>query len=152
MAFTGPTGPGSAQAYFGAVAGWDPTPAANGSWSETSKTANDPCPVGFRVPTYAEWEQVIAWNSPKLALGASWTANATNYSTRRKFGNDLYLPAAGYQQDGNLYDRGFRGFYWSSSPYVASTSAYYLEVSPDVFFTGTFTLRVRALSVRCISE
>jgi len=95
---------------------------------------------------------VIAWNSPKLALGASWTANATNYSTGRKFGNDLYLPAAGYQQDGNLYDRGFRGFYWSSSPYVSNTNAYYLDMSPDVFFTGTFTLRVRALSVRCVAE
>lgn len=152
MAYAGPAGPEVQQAFPGAGAGWNPNPADNGSWSETAKTTNDPCPDGFRVPSYVELENLFIKNFPRIAVGATWTASSTNYSTGRKFGEHLYLPAAGFLQDGNLDSRGFRGFYWSSTPFSLNRYAHYMEVSPDNFSTGTYTWRTSALSVRCIAE
>ncbi|MEY3368427.1 MAG: hypothetical protein RI973_1582, partial [Bacteroidota bacterium] len=54
----GPTGSGVGEANALAIGGWDLIAAANGAWSDTSKTADDPCPQGFRVPTKAQWAGV----------------------------------------------------------------------------------------------
>ena len=30
-------------------------------WTEGGKGLNDPCPVGYRVPTAAEWQSLLAY-------------------------------------------------------------------------------------------
>nr|WP_260211682.1 hypothetical protein [Elizabethkingia anophelis] len=116
------------QSKSGAIAGWNATGKPDGSWSDTSKTANDPCPSGYRVPTSAQWQAVIDNNNVERV--GTW-ANDGNYTTALYFRNPsnvrtLMLPAAGYRSDtdGALNDRGFGGFCWSSS--VATSNAYYL--------------------------
>ena len=76
--------------------GGTPPPTTNTAhWNMV--TAN-PCPPGFRVPTIAEWEGVIA-NNPVRRVG-NWTANNNpspqgNFSSGTHFGDALFLPAAG---------------------------------------------------------
>ncbi len=71
---------------------------------------------GARMPTKEEWEELIANTT------AEWTQ--VNGVAGRKFtaanGNSLFLPAAGSRWDGELYDAGEGGFYWSSSLYAGS--------------------------------
>ena len=69
---------------------------------------------GARMPTRAEWEELINNTT------AEWTQ--VNGVNGRKFtapnGKSLFLPAAGYRWDGELYDAGEIGYYWSSSLYA----------------------------------
>lgn len=141
------------QSNSGTIAGWNTAGKPNGSWSDTSKTANDPCPAGYRVPTEAQWQAVISNNNVERV--GSWN-NDGNYTTALYFRNPsnvrtLMLPAAGYRfyTDGTLFYRGSIGYYWSSSG--ATSNAYFLFfISSSVtVYNGSRTL---GFSVRCVAE
>ena len=151
QAAAGPSGSGSGQANEAAVSGWNTASAPDGSWTDVSKTANDPCPPGFRIPTRSQWDGVIA-NNTATNVGTNWTSGATNFSTGKKFGNDLMLPAAGFRlyDNGILTDRGNIGFYHSSSESV-TTNAWNLVFFNDSINTSS-NYRTYGLSVRCIAE
>ncbi|KUY29512.1 fibrobacter succinogenes major paralogous domain-containing protein [Elizabethkingia ursingii] len=143
------------QSNSGAISGWNTTPKPDGSWSDTSKTANDPCPSGYRVPTRAQWQAVIDNNSNVERVG-SWATNNTNYSSAFYFRNPsnvrtLMLPAAGFRADGDgtLNFRGYNGNYWSS--YGSTSNAGFLlfnSRSVNVIYMNP----MYGSSVRCVAE
>jgi uncharacterized protein (TIGR02145 family) len=146
----GPIGPDADSANSGSVSGWSSTDAPDESWSDTTKTVNDPCPSGFRVPTKIQWGGVIANNT--YANQGTWSDSVTNYSSSRSFGDKLMLPAAGYRYYGSglLYGRGGGGYYWGSSQY-ASDRAWSLYFSSG--YAGTiYYSRRDGFSVRCVAE
>jgi uncharacterized protein (TIGR02145 family) len=148
----GPTGPDAGQANNGAVSGWNTTYPANGSWADGSKTANDPCPAGYRIPTKAQWGGVSANNT--YADVGTFTSSATNYGSGKKLGDQLMLPAAGGRNGGSgaLYNRGGTGFYWSSTELV-NNSAWDLYFGNSGVTTDYFDgSRNYGFSVRCIAE
>ncbi|MCE2823004.1 MAG: fibrobacter succinogenes major paralogous domain-containing protein [Saprospiraceae bacterium] len=143
-------GPTATNAKSGAVSGWNTTSAANGSWADGSKTASDPCPNRYRVPTKAQWDGVIA-NNTQTSVG-SFSDSATNYGAGVKFGDQLMLPAAGYRVNGNgaLDDRGLYGIYWSSTE-NGDSNAWILGFGNSD--AGTYSYyRAFGLSVRCVAE
>jgi uncharacterized protein (TIGR02145 family) len=111
---------------------------------------NDPCPTGFRVPTKAQWEGVIANNTPTNV--GTFSSSATNYSAGKKFGDNLMLPAAGSRDFGNgtLNYRGGNGYYWSSTEYGADYAWILYFSIGDAYSNNAY--RTNGFSVRCIAD
>ena len=137
------------QTNAGIIGGWNTTALPDGTWLDASKTANDPCPAGYRVPTKVQWDGVIA-NNDKTNIG-TFGVSPTNYASAVKFGNGLLLPAAGYRHDanGSLNYHGSNGYFWSSTQ--VPTYAYLLDISSASVFVHGAT-RTFGFSIRCISE
>ena len=120
------------------------TPQNDNLWG-TIKTANDPCPAGWRVPTQTEQALLTGANSYWGEL------NGVNGYFIGDGEPKLFLPAAGnrYGSNGSLGDVGTYGYYWSSTP--NGTNAYHLY-----FYSGSFRMstnyRAYGYTVRCVSE
>jgi hypothetical protein len=100
-------------------------------------TTYDPCPTGFRVPTYAEAIKLVGGVAINLS-GTAWPATGivgtTNFSTGRGYYDaatgkvmTLFLPMAGdiYLQPtpGSLHERGTSCVIWTSTTYDYNTGA-----------------------------
>ncbi len=153
QAASGPTGPGAADANEGAVSGWNLGNIPSGSWTDGSKTANDPCPSGFRLPTRTQLTGLLANNT--IQFVGSFYSSITNYSSGTKLGSQLMLPAGGARTPalgGGLANRGLGGYYWSSTQ-KGSSEAYYIFVANAGFPSNVSDFkRIWGLSVRCIAE
>jgi len=133
------------------------TPQSNTLWNSSGndaapvKSQNDPCPPGWRVPTYLEFAALAnATNNPRTwrdgtgGTTAGWSIQPSGHTTPT-----LFLPAAGQREigTGNLSGG---GRYWSSSLW-ASNSSTFLEI-----FGGRFTwaeaYRSYGFSIRCVAE
>ncbi len=149
----GPTGPDSTQANRDTIAGWSTANAPTGAWSDSTKTSEDPCPAGFRVPGKAEWDGVLANNTTSVT--GTWVDSATNYTTGRFFGAGLMLPAAGYRNknfEGLLQSRGLDGYYWSSTAnYTYSNASWNLMFGSGLAYLY-YPGRTHGYSVRCAAE
>jgi uncharacterized protein (TIGR02145 family) len=135
----------------GAITGWSTIDSPDGAWVDESKTINDPCPAGWRIPTAAQLTN-LANNTlnPRTSVGA-WANVSTNYGTGYRFGQSLFLPAAGDRifSDGSLLYRGFNGLYWSST--VSSSNAHVLIFLSSGASVGS-SPRTNGLSLRCVAE
>ncbi|MCL2328792.1 MAG: glycosyl hydrolase family 8 [Bacteroidetes bacterium] len=134
-----------AWAATGTVTGWNYTTPTGTEWEKV----NDPCPVGYRVPTKTERDALVA-------AGSTWTSNYNGTGVAgRIFGsgsNTVFLPAAGYRSYsiGTLVLAGTDGYYWSSTE-SGSSNAYYVNFhSGNVSMSNTS--RIYGNSVRCVKD
>ena len=127
-------------------------PQNNSLWLDGSKTANDPCPAGFRVPTQAQWGGLFkdgtTSGAPSTATRNTWTWTGSGFTV----GANLYLPAAGSRNvnGSGLYNVSTYGNYWSSS--VNGTNANYIFLSSGNVNPADIDNRGQGFTVRCISE
>ena len=124
----------------------------SGSESNPVKTEYDPCPEGWRVPTYAELDELnnnySSWTTNENGQPGYWYSGASSY---RETVPQVFLPAAGvrYYSGGSASNRGYVGGYWSSRP--GGSYANYLGFSGST--TGmTNYYRAYGYSVRCVQE
>jgi len=84
----------------------------------------------WRMPTEEEWRELCqntthTWTTQNGVNGRLFTASN---------GNSLFLPAAGYRDDGSLGNAGGGGYYWSSSLYTGHPgNAWYFYFNSDDF-------------------
>ena len=156
----GPVGPGTgnSQTNEDTTIGWVNASAPNDSWLDASKTGNDPCPPGFRVPTKDQWNGVLIHNLVSNAPGSTWIKSISNYTSGKKFGSYLMLPASGWRDGdptgskGALDDRGNTGQYWSSTEQGSiNIISEYLFFDNNQIVVGQ-SFRNNGHPVRCIAE
>ena len=115
----------------------------------------DPCPAGWRVPTYDEFASLI---NPDKVIGTWVTQDGVDGMrfTDRANENSIFLPAAGYIEDGSLGERGSLngrgtlGYYWGSTEYNSTfvTSLYFYSAG---LYAG-YDTRTFGFAIRCVAE
>jgi len=113
------------------------SPQNNNLWQGVSGT-NNVCPVGFRLPTQAEWSTLVS------------AENITNSASA--FASSLKLPVAGlrYRSSGGVLGRGSHGYYWSSS--VTGVFAYTVDFNSGAVNSPNGSSRAYGFSVRCVKD
>lgn len=128
-------------------------------WNKDTKTINDPCPPGYKIP-YGERGSKPLWNTSNIATaattaGLTWEINATGYWFKIADGaEELVFPLAGYVSDGSsTYKLGYvqsRAAIWSLSD--SGSSKYHLNIRNGSTTAFGSTSASRGCSVRCVVE
>ena len=124
----------------------------SGSESNPVKTEYDPCPDGWRVPTYAELAELTnnysSWTTADNGQMGRWFSGPNSYTASVP---QVFFPAAGsrFILDGSAVGRGYGGSYWSSGPYDG-TYASALYNSYNSYVGMGYDGRAGGYSVRCV--
>ena len=114
------------------------------------KTEYDPCPNGWRVPTYIELNGLrqnhSSWTTVDSDQSGYWFSGSIAYSEDVP---QVFLPAPGYRDlSGQVYWHGTSGYYWSS---LQSSPTNYMYFNADEVGM-TYYYPALGQSVRCVQE
>lgn len=118
------------------------SPQNNLLWQGLTGT-NNPCPIGYRIPTDAEWNaERLSWVQAPIS-----STNDANGA----FNSPLKLSMGGFRRGntGLINSLDVNGSYWSST--VNSTNARGLNFTPTTAGSNSFS-RSQGFSVRCIKQ
>jgi len=101
---------------------------------------------GWRMPTKAEQDE--------LRTKCTWTWTTQNgvngYKVTGKNGNSIFLPAAGYRDDSDLYSVGSSDYFWSSTLYSDSSDLAWFVCFYSAYVRGYTYSRYLGFSVRAV--
>ena len=122
----------------------------SGTEDNPVKTEYDPCPEGWRVPTYAELDRLNNISSSFMTVGDQEGRYFCGDYTYLDNAPQVFFPAAGHRDyDGIAYDRGYYGYYWSSRPHSDYADFLFFSNSDVNMYYGR---RAGGSSVRCVQE
>ncbi|MCQ2170953.1 MAG: hypothetical protein MJY48_05280 [Bacteroidales bacterium] len=144
---------------------WNTASGANSAYEiekvVPTKSQYDPCPTGWRVPTYYEMNALLSlthsWVTEKDFV-AGITSGPANGGIFGSSPNQVFLPAAGRHSD--YYDqceeRNEEGYYWTSS--VPNSGGSFYQESARLLrlnsshFKMSYNTRSLGHSIRCVRE
>jgi uncharacterized protein (TIGR02145 family) len=115
------------------------------------------CPVGWHLPSDAEWNALITAVGGSTTAGTKLkTASGWNAGSGYKPGTDVYgfaaLPGGNGGSDGSFYGAGDYGYWWSSSEYNANYAYYrYVRYDYEDVYRDDDN-KYRLFSVRCLQD
>ena len=124
----------------------------SGTEDNPQKTEYDPCPEGWRVPTYAELGELInhysSWTTDDKGQRGRWFSGPNLYTASV---HQVFFPAAGYRyyNHGDANNRGNNGNYWSSRTNNTNANNLYFN-SSNVNMNNNN--RANGYSVRCVQN
>lgn len=124
-----------------------------GTESKPIKTEYDPCPEGWRVPTYAEFDKLnnnhSSWTTNESGQEGYWFSGASSYTETVP---QVFFPAAGSRSnyDGRANSRGLYGTYWCSR--AEGNRANPLNFINTSVGLGGSGGRAGGYSIRCVQE
>ena len=99
----------------------------------------------------AIWRMPTSKELNELCRECSWKWTTINdvpgYEVTGPNGNSIFLPATGYKNDGNVFNKVAGGYYWTSTVFKSCNRAYYLQFDNVEYEKGDFA---RRYSGRCI--
>ena len=122
----------------------------SGTEDNPVKTEYDPCPTGWRVPTYDELRQLCENHSSWMTENGQngyWLSGSQTCSPSVP---RVFFPAASRIDsiEGNALNRGAYGRYWSSTPHSNGGVRLLVLYSGGVQMIGNY--RASGFSVRCV--
>ena len=132
---------------------WRPTLWNHGSDESPVRSEYDPCPTGWRVPTYNELKSIIlnrTWGMHDKQYGC-WFTDSDNPSS---LAPRIFLPVAGGMIDGgnSASGRGNTGCYWSSLSSESGLNNMLCFDSIDYFLDIWYSNEAPAASIRCVKD
>ncbi len=126
-------------------------------WMDTDggKTINDPCPVGYMVPSSdnpALWKTAFGSNTTKPSFSKGYDFGFSETNMHLTMEESCWYPAAGgITGSGTLNAVGSAGNYWTST---ASNSPYsrFMPLNSGTVGLNASTPRSYGCSVRCVKE
>ena len=119
------------------------------------KTDYDPCPEGWRIPTYSEMTALSA-NYSSCTIDSDgrsgyWMSGSRTYSESVP---SIFLPFAGILDPENAIgnNRGYDARYWTSMPYEDGSCFLYLNLDDSEISSDYYISRAYGQSVRCVQE
>ena len=139
------------------------------SWSQGSRSPQDPCPVGWRVPTRAEWLSIVNGYShtANISTGGNWTSTVTGNRwqwvasptpgylvthTATSSTPTLFLPASGSRSFNNGNVSSGSGALYHSTTVQNATINYNLRFATTTLQHGDSSNRSNGMAVRCILD
>ena len=134
-------------------------------WRNHKNDASDPCPDGWHVPAQSAFGAIFKGTAdadiPANATANTWTPTGTfadgtgngGYAVKPDGSTvTLFFPAPGYRLpgDGQMYNVGAYGNYWSSTTAVAGAPN--LDINSGRVYPSPISYRGSGFSVRCVSE
>jgi hypothetical protein len=127
--------------------GWSNAPIPGNDWAKE----NNPCPVGWRIPT--RWELDLS------RIGWLWTPrNGVNGGLFGTAPSQIFLPAAGQRNYANGLPNGASeyGVYWGDNGSELTFTGPFWGGRQGTFFSSGFASAINSRphgnSVRCVAE
>lgn len=124
----------------------------SGTEDNPRKAEYDPCPKGWRVPTYIELKELSLHYSKFTSTGKDRGIYFSGKYTYIDGIPSVFFPAAGgrFMNGSDAYDRRDNGYYWSSSTEGVQSKNLYFVYYNSIYMSNSG--RYYGYSVRCVQE